>query len=425
MNSQPKVQKDTPKENDSKIISVDGTLTVPDKPIVPYIEGDGIGPDVMGAARRVIDAAVDRAYGSRRRITWLEVLAGDKARQKHRESLPEETLKAIQEHVVALKGPLETPIAGGHRSLNVALRQRLDLYACVRPVKYIPSTPSRLKHPEELDTVIFRENTEDVYSGIEFKEGSEEAKKLIAFLKDHLKSEVRQDSAVGIKPISEYATKRIARAAINYAVKNNRKSVTIVHKGNIMKYTEGGFMRWAYEVANREFKDKIVTEAELTKPDGQYKGVMPPGKILIKDRLADNMFQQLLLRTNEYDVLVLPNLNGDYISDLAAAMAGGLGLAPGANINYETGVALFEPTHGTAPAYANQDKVNPTSAILSGVLLLRHLGWKEAADTIEKAVARTVSQRRVTYDLARQLEGVQPIGTSKFADAIIENMQVI
>ncbi len=425
MNSQLKTQKEAPRENGSKIVSVDGTLTVPDKPTIPYVEGDGIGPDVMGAARRVIDAAVDRAYGPRHKITWLELLAGEKARQKHRDSLPDETLKAIQEHVVALKGPLETPIAGGHRSLNVALRQTLDLYACVRPVKYIPSTPSRLKHPEELDIVIFRENTEDVYSGIEFKEGSEEAKKLIAFLKENLKSEVRQDSAVGIKSISEHATKRIVRAAINYAIKNNRKSVTIVHKGNIMKFTEGGFMRWAYEVANREFKEKIVTEAELTKPDGQYKGVMPPGKILVKDRLADNMFQQLLLRTNEYDVLVLPNLNGDYISDLAAAMAGGLGLAPGANINYETGVALFEPTHGTAPAYANQDKVNPTSAILSGVLLLRHLGWKEAADTIEKAVARTVSQRRVTYDLARQLEGVQPIGTSKFADAIIENMQVI
>jgi len=425
MNSQLKTQKEAPGENDSKIVSVDGTLTVPDKPIIPYVEGDGIGPDVMGAARRVIDAAVDRAYGPRRKITWLELLAGEKARQKHRDSLPDETLKAIQEYAVALKGPLETPIAGGHRSLNVALRQKLDLYACVRPVKYIPATPSRLKHPEELDIVIFRENTEDVYSGIEFKEGSEEAKKLIAFLKESLKSEVRQDSAVGIKPISEHATKRIVRAAINHAIKNNRKSVTIVHKGNIMKYTEGGFMRWAYEVANKEFKDKIVTEAELTKPDGQYKGVMPPGKILVKDRLADNMFQQLLLRTSEYDVLVLPNLNGDYISDLAAAMAGGLGLAPGANVNYETGAALFEPTHGTAPAYANQDKVNPTSAILSGVLLLRHIGWKEAADTIEKAVARTVSQRRVTYDLARQLEGVQPIGTSKFADATIENMQVI
>ncbi|MEM4250798.1 MAG: isocitrate dehydrogenase (NADP(+)) [Candidatus Bathyarchaeia archaeon] len=425
MNSQVKTQKEAPGENGSRITSLNGTLTVPDKPIVPYIEGDGIGPDVIGAARRVIDAAVDRAYGSRRKIIWLELLAGEKARQKHRDSLPQETLKTIEEHIVALKGPLETPIAGGHRSLNVALRQRLDLYACVRPVKYIPSTPTRLKHPEELDIVIFRENTEDVYAGIEFKEGTEEAKKLIAFLKENLKSEVRHDSAVGIKPISEYATKRIVRAAINYAVRNNRKSVTIVHKGNIMKYTEGGFMRWAYEVANKEFKDKIVTEAELMKPDGQYKGVIPPGKILVKDRLADSMFQQLLLRTNEYDVLVLPNLNGDYLSDLAAAMAGGLGLAPGANINFETGAAVFEPTHGTAPAYANQDKVNPTSAILSGVLLLRHLGWKEAADTIEKAVARTVSQRRVTYDLARQLEGVQPVGTSKFADAVIENMQVI
>ncbi len=425
MNSQPKMQKDTQQGDGSKITTTNGILNVPDKPIVPYIEGDGIGPDVVTAARRVIDAAVERAYGSRRKVTWLEVLAGDKARQKHRDSLPEETLKTIEEHVVALKGPLETPIAGGHRSLNVALRQRLDLYACVRPVKYIPTAPSRLKHPEELDIVIFRENTEDVYSGIEFKEGSEEAKKLIEFLKEKLNSNIRPDSAVGIKPISEHATKRIVRAAINYAIRNNRKSVTIVHKGNIMKFTEGGFMRWGYEVANKEFKDKIVTEAELTKPDGPYKGVMPAGRTLVKDRLADNMFQQIILRTNEYDVLALPNLNGDYISDLAAAMGGGLGLAPGANINYETGVAIFEPTHGTAPVYANQDKVNPTSAILSGMLLLRHIGWKESADTIEKAVARTVSQRRVTYDLARQLEGVQPIGTSKFADAVIENMQVI
>ncbi len=419
------MQKNGSGNNGSKIQSTNGVLNVPDKPIIPYIEGDGIGPEVVGAARRVIDAAVERAYGSRRKIVWLEVLAGEKARQKHRDSLPEETLKTIEEHIVAIKGPLETPIAGGHRSLNVALRQRLDLYACVRPAKYIPTAPSRLKHPEELDIVIFRENTEDLYAGIEFKEGSEEAKRLIEFLKQKLNSEVRLDSALGIKPISEYATKRIVRAAINYAVQNNRKSVTIVHKGNIMKYTEGGFMRWGYEVANKEFKDKIVTEAELMKPDGPYKGVMPAGKILVKDRLADNMFQQLILRTSEYDVLVLPNLNGDYVSDMAAAMAGGLGLAPGANMNFETGVAIFEPTHGTAPAYTNQDKVNPTSTILSGMLLLRHIGWKEAADMVEKAVARTISQRTVTYDLARQLEGVQPVGTSKFADAVIENMQVI
>jgi len=425
MSSQPKMQKNGSGNNGSKIQSTNGVLNVPDKPIIPYIEGDGIGPEVVGAARRVIDAAVERAYGSRRKIVWLEVLAGEKARQKHRDSLPEETLKTIEEHIVAIKGPLETPIAGGHRSLNVALRQRLDLYACVRPAKYIPTAPSRLKHPEELDIVIFRENTEDLYAGIEFKEGSEEAKRLIEFLKQKLNSEVRLDSALGIKPISEYATKRIVRAAINYAVQNNRKSVTIVHKGNIMKYTEGGFMRWGYEVANKEFKDKIVTEAELMKPDGPYKGVMPAGKILVKDRLADNMFQQLILRTSEYDVLVLPNLNGDYVSDMAAAMAGGLGLAPGANMNFETGVAIFEPTHGTAPAYTNQDKVNPTSTILSGMLLLRHIGWKEAADMVEKAVARTISQRTVTYDLARQLEGVQPVGTSKFADAVIENMQVI
>ncbi|MEM2981592.1 MAG: isocitrate dehydrogenase (NADP(+)) [Candidatus Bathyarchaeia archaeon] len=414
----------TIKVEGSRIVSVSGTLAVPDKPTIPYIEADGIGPEVVRAALRVLDAAVEGAYGTRRRINWVEAYAGEKATKEYGESLPEETLKTIQEHVVALKGPLETPIAEGYRSLNVALRQRLDLYACVRPVKYIPSAPSRLKHPEELDLVIFRENTEDVYSGIEFEEGSEEARRLIDFLRKELKSEVRPDSALGIKPISEYATKRIVRAAIDYAIKNNRRSVTIVHKGNIMKYTEGGFMKWAYEVANTEFKDRIVTESEL-KPEGPYRGAAPPGKIIIKDRLADNMFQQLILRTGEYDVLVLPNLNGDYISDLAAAMAGGLGLAPGANINFETGVAVFEPTHGTAPAYANQDKVNPTSTILSGVLMLRHIGWKEAADKVEKAIARTISQRRVTYDLARQLEGVQPIGTSKFADAVIENMQVI
>ncbi|MEM3048831.1 MAG: isocitrate dehydrogenase (NADP(+)) [Candidatus Bathyarchaeia archaeon] len=414
----------TIKVEGSRIVSVSGTLAVPDKPTIPYIEGDGIGPEVVRAALRVLDAAVEGAYGTRRRINWVEAYAGEKATKEYGESLPEETLKTIQEHVVALKGPLETPIAEGYRSLNVGLRQRLDLYACVRPVKYIPSAPSRLKHPEELDLVIFRENTEDVYSGIEFEEGSEEARRLIDFLRKELKSEVRPDSALGIKPISEYATKRIVRAAIDYAIKNNRRSVTIVHKGNIMKYTEGGFMKWAYEVANTEFKDRIVTESEL-KPEGPYRGAAPPGKIIIKDRLADNMFQQLILRTGEYDVLVLPNLNGDYISDLAAAMAGGLGLAPGANINFETGVAVFEPTHGTAPAYANQDKVNPTSTILSGVLMLRHIGWKEAADKVEKAIARTISQRRVTYDLARQLEGVQPIGTSKFADAVIENMQVI
>jgi isocitrate dehydrogenase len=418
------VKNRTAKCEGSRIVSVSGILTVPDKPTIPYIEGDGIGPEVVRAAIRVLDAAVEGAYGTRRRINWVEAYAGEKARREYGEALPDETLKTIQEHVVALKGPLETPVAEGYRSLNVALRQRLDLYACVRPVKYIPSAPSRLKHPEELDLVIFRENTEDVYSGIEFEEGSEEAEKLIEFLRRELRSEVRPDSAIGIKPISEYATKRIVRAAIDYAIKNNRRSVTIVHKGNIMKYTEGGFMKWAYEVANTEFKDRIVVESEL-KPEGPYRGAAPPGKIIVKDRLADNMFQQLILRTGEYDVLVLPNLNGDYISDLAAAMAGGLGLAPGANINFETGVAVFEPTHGTAPAYANQDKVNPTSAILSGVLMLRHIGWREAADKVEKAVARTISQRRVTYDLARQLEGVQPIGTSKFADAIIENMQVI
>ncbi len=423
MSSQIQMQNEKSKDIGNKITNIDGILNVPEKPIIPYIEGDGIGPDVIKATKRVLDGAVEKAYGAKKKIVWLEILAGEKAQKKYGEYLPEETLKKIEEHAVALKGPLTTPIAGGFRSLNVALRQKLDLYACVRPVKYLPTAPSRLKNPEELDIVIFRENTEDVYAGIEFEEGSEEAKKLIEFLNNKMNTTVRLDSGVGIKPISEYATKRIVRAAINYAIKNNRKSVTIVHKGNIMKFTEGAFMRWAYEVANKEFKDKIVTEAELYKPDGLYKGTMPQGKILVKDRLADSMFQQLLLRTKQYDVLALPNLNGDYISDLAAAMGGGLGLAPGANINYESNVALFEPTHGTAPSYANQDKVNPTSAILSGVMLFRHIGWSEAADTVEKALEKTVSQRKVTYDLARQFEGVKPIATSKFADAVIQNMK--
>jgi isocitrate dehydrogenase len=425
MSSQSEIQNEKSNDNGFKIRSVNGILSVPDRPIIPYIEGDGIGPDVIKATKRVLDAAVEKSYGSQKEIVWLEVLAGEKAQKKYGEYLPEETLQKIKDHVVALKGPLTTPIAGGFRSLNVSLRQKLDLYACVRPVKYLSNAPSRLKNPEELDIVIFRENTEDVYSGIEFEEGSEEAKRLIEFLNKKMNSPVRIDSGVGIKPISEYATKRIVRAAINYAIKNNRKNVTIVHKGNIMKFTEGAFMRWAYEVANEEFKEKIVTEAELFKPNGEYKGKIPQGKMLIKDRLADSMFQQLLLRTKEYDVLTLPNLNGDYISDLAAAMGGGLGLAPGANINYETNVALFEPTHGTAPSYANQDKVNPTSTILSGVMMFRHIGWREAAEAVEQALEKTVCQRKVTYDLARQFEDVQPVGTSKFADAVIENMKTL
>ncbi|MGH9846155.1 MAG: isocitrate dehydrogenase (NADP(+)) [Blastocatellia bacterium] len=393
-----------------------GKLKVPDNPIIPFIEGDGTGPDIWRASVRVFDAAVAKAYNGQRRIVWYEIFAGEKAHQKFSEWLPKGTLDAIQHFVVAIKGPLTTPVGGGIRSLNVTLRQVLDLYACVRPVRYFTGVPAPVKHPEKLDVVIFRENTEDVYAGIEFQEGSDKAAKLIDFLSD-FGFEINRDSGIGIKPISITGTKNLVRRAINYAVENNRKLVTLVHKGNIMKYTEGAFRDWGYQLAKEEFRDKIVTEDELWK---DHNGKMPEGKILINDRIADAMFQQLLLRPDEYSIIATPNLNGDYISDACAAQVGGLGLAPGANIG--DNAAVFEATHGTAPKYAGKDVINPGSVILSGVMMLEHMGWREAADLIVRGVVKTIEQKRVTYDLERQMEGATKLKTSEFGDAIIENM---
>ena len=401
-----------------KIEVVDGMLAVPDNPIIPIIYGDGIGPEVTTVARDVISAAVEKAYGGNRKIVWTEIYAGEKAQKKYGELLPEDTLRAIEEHTVALKGPLTTPVGGGFRSLNVTLRQKLDLYACVRPVYYIPGVPSPVKRPENMDIVIFRENTEDVYAGIEWQQGSEEVKRLISFLKDEFGVNVREDSGIGIKPISEFCTRRLVKKAIKHAIDANRKSVTIVHKGNIMKYTEGAFRDWGYEVAKEEFANEVITEDELWE---KHDGKVPEGKIVIKDRLADNMFQQLLTRTDEYDILILPNLNGDYISDAAAGQVGGLGVAPGANIG--DFIAVFEATHGTAPKYAGLDKVNPSSMILSGVMMLEYLGWQEAADLVVEGLKKTVQKRLVTYDLERQIEGATKVKTSEFGKYIIENMK--
>ncbi len=400
-----------------KIYFRDNKIQVPDRPIVPFIEGDGTGPDIWRATRRVLDGAVQAAYGGRREIVWHEVLAGEKAKQKTGEWLPKETIETISAHLVAIKGPLTTPIGGGIRSLNVTLRQVLDLYACVRPCRYIPGVPSPVKEPQKLDVVIFRENTEDVYAGIEWPAGSQEASTLIDFINSHFSKQIRPDSGIGIKPISEFGTKRLVRMAIRHALTNGLKRVTIVHKGNIMKYTEGAFRDWAYQVAREEFTEFCVEESELWEKHG---GHIPEGKILINDRIADAMFQQVLLRPDEYQVLVTPNLNGDYLSDACAAQVGGLGMAPGANIGDQ--VAFFEATHGTAPKYAGQDKVNPGSLILSGVMMLQHLGWREAAEAINSGLAKTIQQRRVTYDLERQMAGAIVLKTSEFASAIIENM---
>ncbi len=400
-----------------KIRVVDGKLSVPDFPIIPYIEGDGVGPDIMRASMIVWNKAVEVAYRGKKGIVWKEILAGEKALKEKGELLPQETFDAIREYVVAIKGPLTTPVGGGYRSLNVTLRQVLDLYACVRPVSWIKGVPSPVKHPEKLNIVVFRENTEDVYAGIEWPRGTEEALKVIDFLERELGVKIRRDSGIGIKPISEFATKRLVRKAIRYALENGRKSVTIVHKGNIMKYTEGAFRDWAYELAREEFPDVTVTEEEVKA------GKSAEGKIVIKDRIADNMLQQLLTRPDEYDVIALPNLNGDYLSDAAAAQVGGLGMAPGANIGDFT--ALFEATHGTAPKYAGLDKVNPSSLILSGVMLLEYIGFNEAADLIKKAIEKTILEKKVTYDLARQLGDVEPIKTSEFGKAIAENIEKI
>ena len=399
-------------------INPDGTISVPDNPIIPFIEGDGIGPDIWRATKMVLDAAVEKAYQGKRSISWKEVYAGEKAKEKTGEYLPQETLDAISEYVVAIKGPLTTPVGEGIRSLNVTLRQVLDLYACVRPVRYFKGVPSPVKKPELVDMVIFRENTEDVYAGIEWPAESAEAKKVIDFLEQELGAKIRPDSGIGIKPISKTGTFRLVRKAIKYAIENNRDSVTLVHKGNIMKYTEGAFRNWGYELAEKEFPDETISEAEVWEKHG---GNAPEGKIVIKDRIADAMFQQILLRPAEYSVLAMPNLNGDYMSDALAAQVGGLGMAPGANIG--DGVALFEATHGTAPKYAGLDKVNPGSLILSGAMMLEYLGWKEARDKIYEGLEKAIAKKRVTYDLARQIPDAEEVKCSEFAKSIVESME--
>ena len=401
-----------------KITYQEGRLHVPDNPIVAFIEGDGIGVDITPAAKRVWDAAVAKSYGGQREIAWMEIFAGEKAAERYDGNyMPEETFDAMREYVVGIKGPLTTPVGGGFRSLNVTLRQVLDLYACVRPVRYIAGTPSPMREPQKMNMVIFRENTEDVYSGVEWPAESEGARQIIGFMNEQLGKSIREDAAIGIKPVSEFGTKRLVRQAIEYAIARRRSSVTLVHKGNIMKFTEGAFKTWGYELAAEEFGDVTISEDALW---SNHNGRAPDGKIVIKDRIADNMLQQLLTRTNEYDVIATLNLNGDYISDAAAAQVGGLGMAPGGNIG--DGVALFEATHGTAPKYAGQDKVNPSSLILSGVMMLEYMGWDEAGDLVVTAMTRTIQKGLVTYDLARQMEGATELSTSAFAEAVINSM---
>jgi isocitrate dehydrogenase len=393
-------------------------LVVPHDPVIPFIRGDGTGPDIWNASVRVFDAAVSKAYKDKKRIYWQEIFAGECAFKEYGEWLPKDTLDTIKKYKVAIKGPLTTPVGGGIRSLNVTLRQELDLYACVRPVRYFEGVPCPVKSPEKLNVVIFRENTEDVYAGIEYKKGSPEAKKLIAFLEKELGKKVRRDSGIGIKPMSETGSKRLVRRAIQYAIDKGLRSVTLMHKGNIMKFTEGAFREWGYEVAREEFSRHTITEETVFT---KHIGVVPKGKIVIKDRIADAMFQQVLLRPEEYDVIATPNLNGDYISDACAAQVGGLGMAPGANIGDKA--AIFEATHGTAPKYAGQDKVNPGSVILSGVMMFEHLGWDNAASMIVRALEKTIRHKTVTYDLERQMVGARLIKCSAFADEIIKNME--
>jgi isocitrate dehydrogenase len=401
-----------------------GRPVVPENPIISYIEGDGTGPDIWAAAQPVFDAAVHHAYGGKRRIIWHELLAGEKAQSLYgpKAPLPEQTFDDIARYGIAIKGPLTTPVAGGFRSLNVALRQRLDLYACVRPVRYFPGVPAPVVHPEKVNIVIFRENTEDVYAGIEWEAGSPDAKEVLELINKKLKDAgsqlVSRESAVGVKTMSEFNSHRLVRRAIQYALENGYPSVTLVHKGNIMKYTEGAFRDWGYQVAQEEFAQQTITEAELQE---KFNGQIKPGVIVMKDRIADAMFQQLLLRPEEFGVIATPNLNGDYLSDAAAAQVGGLGMAPGANIGDRC--ALFEATHGSAPKYAGQDKVNPSSVILSGVEMLRFMGWPEAADLIVKALTQTISQGIVTYDLARQIKGAREVTCSEFGAAVRENIQ--
>jgi isocitrate dehydrogenase len=415
-----------------KITVDNGKLVVPNNPIIPFIEGDGTGPDIWNAAVRVLDAAVEKAYKGEKKIAWFEVYAGEKAYNKFGEWLPEDTLTAVREYLIAIKGPLTTPVGGGIRSINVALRQELDLYACVRPVRYFEGVPSPVKHPELTDMVIFRENTEDIYAGVEWAEGTPEVKKVIEFLQKEMgvkKIRFPETSGIGIKPVSKEGTERLVRAAINYALANKRKSVTLVHKGNIMKFTEGAFKNWGYALAEREFGDKVFTWAQYDRikaeggdADKAQKEAEAAGKIIVKDVIADAFLQQILTRPAEYDVVATLNLNGDYISDALAAQVGGIGIAPGANINYLTGHAVFEATHGTAPKYAGLDKVNPSSVILSGEMMLRHLGWNEAADLIISSMEKTISAKTVTYDFARLMEGATELKCSEFADALIKNM---
>jgi len=413
----------TPPARGEKIKAVDGTLQVPENPIIPFIEGDGTGPDIWHASKTVFDAAVKRAYNGKRTIEWFEVFAGEKANKVYGRDvwLPDDTLKAIGEYIVAIKGPLTTPVGGGIRSLNVALRQMLDLYVCLRPVRYFEGVPSPVKKPELINMVIFRENTEDIYAGIEWRAGTPEAKKIVAWLTGEMgvtKIRFPETSSIGIKPVSEEGSKRLIRSAINYALNNKRKSVTMVHKGNIMKYTEGGFRDWGYQLAKAEFGDRIITWEEVQAAGGQ----VPADKLLIKDAIADNFLQQILTRPAEYDVIATLNLNGDYISDALAAQVGGIGIAPGANINYMNGFAIFEATHGTAPKYTNMDKVNPGSVILSGVLMFDYLGWKEVSELIVNGIEKTIKSKVVTYDFARLMEGAKEVKTSEFARAIVGNM---
>ncbi len=406
----------TPPVEGEAITLSDGTLTVPDQPIIPFIEGDGTGPDIWRASRHVFDAAVARAYDGARKIVWFEVLAGEKAYRQTGEWLPEDTLTAIRHHLVSIKGPLTTPVGGGIRSLNVALRQQLDLFACVRPIRYFDGVPSPVKEPEKVNMIIFRENSEDIYAGIEYAEGTPENDKLMAFLQDELgvtKIRFPESSGIGIKPVSREGTERLVRAAINHARKAGARSVTLVHKGNIMKYTEGAFRDWGYALAKREFGAEEI--------DGGPWCRLPDG-LVVKDVIADAFLQQILTRPAEYDVIATLNLNGDYISDALAAQVGGIGIAPGANINYDTGLAIFEATHGTAPKYAGQDKVNPGSLILSGEMMFRYMGWDEAADLIIASLGKTIAQKRVTYDFHRLMEGASLLKTSEFARAMVENM---
>lgn len=413
----------------------EGRLQVPDQPMIPFIEGDGIGPDVWSASKKVMDMAVERSYSGKRRIEWIEMLAGEKAFQKTGSWLPEETLRMAKEYVVSIKGPLTTPVGGGIRSLNVALRQELDLYVCLRPVSWFMGVPSPLVHPEKVDMVIFRENTEDIYAGIEFKSGSEEAKKLIEFLDKELDSASRirfpETSALGIKPVSKDGSQRLIRAAIQYAIDHKKPSVTLVHKGNIMKFTEGGFKNWGYELAESEFLDQVYTWnqwEEVKKAQGEEAAnaamnqAISQGKVLIKDVIADNFLQQILLAPSDYSVVATLNLNGDYISDALAASVGGIGIAPGANINYTTGYAVFEATHGTAPRFANTDTMNPSSLLLSGVMMLEYIGWQEAADRIVGGLKTAIKRKRVTVDFYNLMHDATLLKTSEFADEIIRNL---